>query len=94
VRKLRELVRYRAKLVALRSGGKAQVHAVPAKQGVGLPMSDRFGIGGNRLLDQLQLGRAYGLPVASLRLLMGSTTRRSPCLGGSSPPRRPATSAN
>jgi hypothetical protein len=35
VRELRELVRYRAKLVALRSGLKAQVHAVLAKQGCG-----------------------------------------------------------
>ncbi|MFF8844335.1 transposase [Streptomyces sp. NPDC015127] len=34
VRELRELVRYRAKLVALRSGLKAQVHAVLAKAGV------------------------------------------------------------
>jgi len=33
VRELRELVRYRAKLVALRSGLKAQVHAVLAKEG-------------------------------------------------------------
>ncbi len=32
-RELRELVRYRAKLVALRSGLKAQVHAVLAKEG-------------------------------------------------------------
>jgi transposase len=32
-RELRELVRYRAKLVALRSGLKAQVHAVMAKEG-------------------------------------------------------------
>jgi hypothetical protein len=35
VRELRELVRCRAKLVALRSGPKAQVHAVLAKQGCG-----------------------------------------------------------
>ena len=55
---MRELVRYRAKLVALRSGLKAQVHAVLAKEGVGVPMSDLFGAGGTRLLDQLQLGRA------------------------------------
>jgi transposase len=34
VRELRELVRYRARLVALRSGLKAQVHAVLAKEGV------------------------------------------------------------
>src|SRR5262245_35661356 len=39
VREARELVRYRAKLVQLRSGLKAQVHAVMAKEGVmpGLP---------------------------------------------------------
>src|SRR5438445_7094125 len=34
IRELRELVRYRAKLVNLRSGLKTQVHAVMAKQGV------------------------------------------------------------
>ncbi|EFL29551.1 transposase [Streptomyces viridochromogenes DSM 40736] len=34
VRELRDLVRYRATLVALRSGLKAQVHAVLAKQAV------------------------------------------------------------
>src|SRR5215203_7141269 len=70
VRELRELVRYRAKLVALRSGLKAQIHAVLAKEGVRVPMSDLFGVGGTRLLDQLQLGRAYGLRVASLRSLI------------------------
>jgi transposase len=36
-RELRELVRYRAKLVVLRSGLKAQVHAVMAKEGVLTP---------------------------------------------------------
>jgi len=72
VRELRELVRYRAKLVALGSGLKAQVHAVLAKEGVRVPMSDLFGVGGTRLLDQLQLGRAYGLRVASLRSLIGA----------------------
>ena len=45
VRELRELVRYRAKLVALRSGLKAQVHAVIAKHGVPVPMTDLFGVG-------------------------------------------------
>jgi hypothetical protein len=35
VRELRELVRYRAKLVALRSGLKAQVHAVLARKACG-----------------------------------------------------------
>jgi transposase len=70
VRELRELVRYRAKLVALRSGLKAQVHAVLAKEGVRVPMSDLFGVGGSQLLDGLRLGRAYGLRVASLRRLL------------------------
>ena len=45
-RELRELVRYRAKLVALRSGLKAQVHAVLAKAGVLIPVSDLFGVTG------------------------------------------------
>jgi hypothetical protein len=39
VRELRELVRYRAKLVALHSGLKAQVHAVLAKAGMLIPAS-------------------------------------------------------
>jgi transposase len=37
-RELREQVRHRAKLVALRSGLKSQVHAVLAKQGVRVPI--------------------------------------------------------
>src|SRR4029078_12960738 len=44
VREPREAVRHRAKLVALRSGLKAQVHAVLAKQGVHVPMTDLFGV--------------------------------------------------
>ena len=43
IRELRELVRYRAKLVKLRSGLKAQVHAVMAKEGVLPKVSDMFG---------------------------------------------------
>jgi len=81
VRELRELVRYRAKLVALRSGLKAQVHAVLAKEGVRVPMSDLFGVGGTRLLDQLQLGRAYGLRVASLRSLITAYDQEIAMLG-------------
>src|SRR6185312_9700270 len=45
-RELRELVRHRAKLVALRAHCKAQVHAVLAKCGVQVPMSDLFGLEG------------------------------------------------
>src|SRR6201988_3070410 len=50
-RELRELVRYRAKLVALRSGLKAQVHAVMAKEGVLPNVTDMFCAAGNRQLD-------------------------------------------
>ena len=69
-RELRELVRYRAKLVALRSGLKAQVHAVLAKEGVRVPMSDLFGVAGQALLDGCELARAYTVRVESLRDLI------------------------
>src|SRR5215208_6280427 len=80
-RELRELVRYRAKLVALRSGLKAQVHAVLAKEGVRVPMSDLFGVAGTRLLDQLHLGHAYALRVASLRTLVAVYDQEIAMLG-------------
>jgi transposase len=69
-RELRELVRYRAKLVALRSGLKAQVHAVLAKAGVLPATRDQFGRGGNAQLDALELADAYALRVRSLRELI------------------------
>jgi transposase len=59
VRELRELVRHRAKLVALRSGLKAGVHAVLAKQGVHIPVTDLFGVGGRRLLASAGLDGPY-----------------------------------
>ena len=70
VRELRELVRYRAKLVQLRSGLKAQVHAVMSKEGVLPGLDDMFGPGGQRLLDEMQLGDAYVVRVESLRDLI------------------------
>jgi transposase len=81
VRELRELVRYRAKLVALRSGLKAQVHAVLAKEGVRVPMSDLFGVAGSRLLEGLRLERAYALRVASLRRLLAVYEQEIAMLG-------------
>ncbi len=59
LRQLRELVRYRAKLVALRSGLKAQVHAVLAKEGVAVPVADCFGLAGRVFLDQVELAGPY-----------------------------------
>ena len=70
LRELRELVRYRAKLVALRSGLKSQVHSVLAKEGVPVPMSDLFGTAGQDLLDTAKLGRSYATRLESLRSLI------------------------
>ena len=69
-RELRELVRYRAKLVALRSGLKAQVHAVMAKVGVLPTVTDMFCAAGNVQLDEMELADAYLVRVESLRDLI------------------------
>ncbi|MGH7394597.1 MAG: IS110 family transposase [Candidatus Methylomirabilales bacterium] len=82
-RELRELVRYRAKLVALRSGLKAQVHAVLAKEGVRVGVSNLFAtIGGQELLDHVPLGRAYAIRVESLRDLIEVYDREVAMLEG------------
>jgi transposase len=70
LRELRELIRYRAKLVHLRSSCKSQVHSVLAKEGVAVTMSDLFGPAGQRLLDTVVLGDAYSIRVQSLRDLI------------------------
>jgi transposase len=70
VRELRELVRHRAKLVGLRSGLKAGVHAVLAKQGLHVPVSDLFGVGGRQLLAAAGVDGPYRARVhAYLRLI-------------------------
>src|SRR5829696_7999625 len=69
-RQLRELVRHRAKLVALRSHCKAEIHAVLAKCGVAVVMSDLFGVAGTALLDGLDLPGPYAARIASLRRIM------------------------
>ena len=69
-RELRELVRHRAKLVALRSQCKAEVHAVLAKCGVQVLMTDLFGVEGTELLDRLKLPASYAARIASLRRVM------------------------
>ena len=70
LRELRELVRYRAKLVALRISAKAQVHAVMAKLGILPTLDDMFGPGGQRHLDEMPFTGAYAIRVASLRDLL------------------------
>jgi transposase len=74
VRELRELTRYRIKLVRLRSSGKAQVHAVLAKLGIPVTCSDLFGTWGSAWLDGLDLPQPYAGKVASLRELTGWLT--------------------
>jgi transposase len=71
VRALREVIRYRHKLVQQRTSCKDQVHAVLAELGVPVTHSDVFGRGGGLWLDQLVLPEPYAAKVASLRALIG-----------------------
>jgi transposase len=70
VRGLREAVRHRCKLVALRSGLKCQLHAVLAKQGVKVGVSDLFGVAGEKILDGLALDAPFLARAGSLRRLI------------------------
>jgi transposase len=69
-RELRELVRHRAKLVAIRSGCKCEVHAVLAKCGIQVLMSDLFAEAGTALLERLDAPAPYLARVGSLRRLI------------------------
>jgi len=75
VRELRELVRYRHKLVCLRTGLKAQVKAVLAKHGLHPPLNDLWGPGGRVYLDSLTLDDGYHIRVESLRDLVEHCNR-------------------
>src|SRR3979411_796808 len=70
VREVRELVRHRAKLVALRSHCKAEIHAVLAKCGVQVSMTDLFGVAGIDLLTRVELPGVYRGRIDSLRRVM------------------------
>ena len=74
VRELRELTRYRHKLVGLRTSCKDQVHGVLAKLGVPVTCTDIFGTAGSAWLDGLGLPQPYGGKVTSLRHLAGELT--------------------
>src|SRR5206468_7170785 len=71
IRELRELTRYRHKLVGLRTSCRDQVHAVLAKLGIPVTHSDIFGVHGQAWLDGLRLPQPYAGKVASLRQLNG-----------------------
>lgn len=60
------MVRYRVKLVHLRTGLKAQIHAVLAKEGIAVPVADLFGKAGQAFLGQIDLAHAYRVRVESL----------------------------
>jgi transposase len=70
VRALRELTRYRHKLVGQRTSCKDQVHAVLAKCGIPVTRTDIFGRGGGIWLDGLPLPQPYAGKIASLRALI------------------------
>jgi len=71
VRELRELTRYRHKLVGLRTGCKNQVHGVLGSLGIPVTCSDMFGRAGQAWLDSLPLPQPYAGKVTSLRQLTG-----------------------
>jgi len=70
IRELRELTRYRLKLVQRRASYKDQVHAVLAKLGIPVTCTGIFGVWGNTWLDGLPLPQPYQGKVASLRTLI------------------------
>lgn len=70
LRELRELVRHRAKLVGVRTGQKASLHAVLGKCGVIPTLGDLFGPGGSKILDSLRLPEPYASRVDSQRRLL------------------------
>lgn len=70
VRELREEVRYRHKLTRLQTGLKCQVHQVLGKEGAIPATKGIWWSGGQRWLDELQLGDAYVNRIESLRDLI------------------------
>ncbi len=59
VRQLRELLRYRASLVGIRTKVKNKIHAILLKNGFTHPYSDLFGKKGREWLSHLELAAVY-----------------------------------
>jgi transposase len=81
VREVREITRYRRKLVGLRTSCKDQVHGVLAKLGIPVPCTDIFGTAGSAWLDELRLPQPYAGKVTSLRHLAGELNTEITMLG-------------
>lgn len=58
-RDLRELLRYRASLVKLRTQVKNKIHAILSKNGISSPYSDLFGRNGLQFLQGMELRSCY-----------------------------------
>ncbi len=74
VRELRELTRYRVKLVRIRTSCKDQVYAILAKLGVPVTCTGIFGVWGSTWLDGLELQQPYAGKMASLRKICAVLT--------------------
>ncbi|MDP9866020.1 MULTISPECIES: IS110 family transposase [Streptosporangium] len=74
VRQLRELTRYRIKLVRLRAGGRDQIHAILAKRGIPAACRDIFGTGGRIWLQAVALPQPYAGKLGSLLRLTDALT--------------------
>src|ERR1022692_2442734 len=81
VRELRELTRYRHKLVRIRTSCKDQVHAILAKLGIPVTCTDIFGKAGSQWLNGLAMPQPYSGKVTSLRHLAGELTTEITMLG-------------
>jgi transposase len=75
LRDLRELLRHRATLVALRTSIKNRVHAVLARQGILPEHSDLFGTAGCEFLARLELREGPRRRLDSLMALIGDFDR-------------------
>src|SRR3954471_18776256 len=75
LRDLRELLRHRAALTAMRAALKNRVSAVLAKNGIERPYSDLFGPGGLRFLTELELRDGPRRRLDSTLALIGDFTR-------------------
>jgi hypothetical protein len=80
-------VRYRWKLVAIRTGLKAQIKAVLAKAGLHPPVDDLWGLGGGKYLDEVQLAAGATVRVEAIRDVIEVLNQEVDMLGAAYPPR-------